>query len=152
MYFHPLVSKFLDSLLPHPISSLSSMQSTVPSQRREERMHVPFLHRKAPILQETTIVTTIDNYSVSGVGHNGRETYSSFSHHFHQCSLQSHHSGERSGCMQHCCIGRLHFYRKLQLSQALIIIMFQELVIMVEKLTAVSLITSIGAAPKSIAS
>ena len=29
------------------------MQSTVPSQRREEGMHVPLLHRKAPLWQET---------------------------------------------------------------------------------------------------
>ena len=36
-------------------------------------MHVPLLHRKAPLLQETTIVTSIDNYYVSGVGHNGGE-------------------------------------------------------------------------------
>ena len=55
--------KFFDSLLPHPFSSLSSMQSTVPSQRREERMHVPLLHRKALLPQETVqIVTSVDNY------------------------------------------------------------------------------------------
>ena len=35
------------------------------------------------------------------------------SHHCHQCSLQSHHSGERRGCMYHCCIEKLHFGRKL---------------------------------------
>ena len=34
-------------------------------------------------------------------------------HHFHQCSLQSHHSGERIGYMYHCCIEMLHFDRKL---------------------------------------
>ena len=41
--------------LPHPVSSLPSVQSRVPSQRSEERTHWRLLHRNAPVLHETAI-------------------------------------------------------------------------------------------------
>ena len=43
----------IGNLLPHPISSLPSVQSRLPSQRSEELIHVPLLHRNAPLWQET---------------------------------------------------------------------------------------------------
>ena len=58
MYYHPLISKFFDSLLPHPVSSLPSVQSTVPSQRSEDLIHVPLLHRNAPLRHETANIIT----------------------------------------------------------------------------------------------
>ena len=34
-------------------------------------------------------------------------------HHCHQCSVESCHNGRKSGYTDHCCIGMLHFDRKL---------------------------------------
>ena len=41
--------------LPHPVSSLPSVQSRVPSQRSEEGMHWALVHRNALVPQETAI-------------------------------------------------------------------------------------------------
>ena len=46
----PQVSEWFDSL-PHPVSSLPSVQSCVPSQRPEELIHWALLHRNAPFRQ-----------------------------------------------------------------------------------------------------
>ena len=70
------------------------MQSTVPSQRWEERMHAPLLHRNAPLWQETIncnkkfLSTHTDMLVIV-------KTYGSFSHHFHQSIPQSSHCIER---------------------------------------------------------
>ena len=131
MYFNSLIFKCSDSLLLHPVSSLPSVQSTVPSQRWVERIHVPLLHRKAPLWQETVqyVTSIVVRYSryVTWVSNcqNGWKSYCSFSHH----------------CRP---LGRVDGWARDY--------MFQELVIMVEKLTAVSLITSIRASPNSSAS
>ena len=44
--------KEIYSNLQHPVSSLLSGQCRVPSQRAEDRMHCPLLHRNAPLPQE----------------------------------------------------------------------------------------------------
>ena len=116
---NPLNSKFLDSLLPHPVSSLSSMQSTVPSQRREKRMHVLLLHRNAPLWQETVqIVTSIVfryNYYATGVDNcqNGWKTHSSSSHHFHQNMTKFHCIEQRWRHTAHCYIETVWSYTDL---------------------------------------
>ena len=43
----------------HPVSSLPSVQSWVPSQRSEDRMHCPLLHRNAPLWQEAVEIAKI---------------------------------------------------------------------------------------------
>ena len=44
---------------------------------------------------------------------NSSNAYYMQSHHCYQCSLDFHRSGERRGYTDHCCIGKLHFGRKL---------------------------------------
>ena len=77
-------------------------------------------------------------------------------HHCHQYSDESNHNGQRRGYTDHCCIGMLHFDRKLHeyiVREMSTGVWLQNLVNSRkhEKLTAVSLITSIRACPVSIA-
>ena len=58
----PTIPDIIQSL--HPVSSLPSVQSRVPSQRSEERIHWPLVHRNAPIEQKTVTVGSKDR----GVG------------------------------------------------------------------------------------
>ena len=44
---------------------------------------------------------------------NSSNAYYMQSHHCYQCSLDFHHSDQRRGYTDHCCIGKLHFGRKL---------------------------------------
>ena len=57
-YILPTISEISQSL--HPVSSLPSVQSRVPSQWLEERIHVPLVHRNAPLEQETVTVGSKD--------------------------------------------------------------------------------------------
>ena len=53
----------LPAILLHRFSSLPSVQSRFPSQRSEELMHVPLLHRNAPLWQETVQIVAMFRYS-----------------------------------------------------------------------------------------
>ena len=55
----PTISEISQSLLLHPVSSLPSVQSCVPSQRSEERIHWPLVHRNAPLEQKTVTVVSM---------------------------------------------------------------------------------------------
>ena len=55
-----MFSEISKSLLLHPVSSLPSVQSCVPSQRSEEWIHWPLVHQNAPIEQKTVTVGSKD--------------------------------------------------------------------------------------------
>ena len=87
--------------LPHPISSLPSVQSRVPSQRSEDWIHWRLVHWNAPVPQETAIsnsnfkINWASNvYFVFGFGGEQQQHLLSF-HHFHQSMSCSHHIMQR---------------------------------------------------------
>ena len=95
----------------HPVSSLPSVHSRVPSQRSEERIHWLLVHRNAPVPQEAAIGDSNFKAQVKEHGAwihcelraklNNNKTYCSSFHHFHQSMSWSHHIVQRWGYTHH---------------------------------------------------